>query len=46
MFKPGDIIHSKFRKIDVLINSAGHGPKGEILEISDDDWIKEWRFIF
>jgi NAD(P)-dependent dehydrogenase (short-subunit alcohol dehydrogenase family) len=24
--------------IDVLVNSAGHGPKGDILEISDDDW--------
>ena len=30
---------SKFGKIDVLINSAGHGPKGEILDISDEDWI-------
>jgi NAD(P)-dependent dehydrogenase (short-subunit alcohol dehydrogenase family) len=25
-------------RIDALINSAGHGPKGEILEISDEDW--------
>lgn len=25
-------------RLDVLVNSAGHGPKGEILEISDDDW--------
>lgn len=27
-----------FGKIDVLVNSAGHGPKGDILEISDEDW--------
>ncbi|MCV0427709.1 MAG: SDR family oxidoreductase [Roseibium sp.] len=27
-----------FGRIDVLVNSAGHGPKGDILEISDDDW--------
>lgn len=25
-------------RIDVVINSAGHGPKGPILDISDDDW--------
>ncbi len=25
-------------RIDVLVNSAGHGPKGPVLEISDDDW--------
>lgn len=24
--------------MDVLVNSAGHGPKGPVLEISDDDW--------
>ena len=30
----------KWGRIDVLVNSAGHGPKGPILEISDDDWHK------
>ena len=25
-------------RIDVLVNSAGHGPKGDILEMSDEDW--------
>lgn len=30
----------RWGRIDVLINSAGHGPKGDILEISDDDWHK------
>ncbi|TYC64183.1 SDR family oxidoreductase [Rhodobacterales bacterium] len=27
-----------FGRIDVLVNSAGHGPKGSIMDISDDDW--------
>ena len=25
-------------RIDVVVNSSGHGPKGELLELSDDDW--------
>ena len=27
-----------YGRIDVVVNSAGHGPKGDVLEISDDDW--------
>jgi len=27
-----------FGGIDAVVNSAGHGPKGDILEISDEDW--------
>ncbi|MBA5777822.1 SDR family oxidoreductase [Stappia sp. F7233] len=27
-----------FGRIDAVVNSAGHGPKGELLEISDADW--------
>lgn len=29
---------SRWGRVDVLVNSAGHGPKGPVLEISDDDW--------
>ncbi|MEO1067605.1 MAG: SDR family oxidoreductase, partial [Cyanobacteria bacterium J06638_6] len=25
-------------RVDVLVNSAGHGPKGPLLDLSDDDW--------
>ena len=28
----------RWGRIDALVNSAGHGPRAPILEISDDDW--------
>ncbi len=28
----------RWGRVDTLVNSAGHGPKGPVLEISDDDW--------
>lgn len=28
----------RWGRIDVLVNSAGHGPKGPILDITDDEW--------
>ena len=31
---------NKWGCIDVLVNSAGHGPKGPILELTDQDWLK------
>ena len=33
-----DLAISTWGRIDVLVNSAGHGPRAPILEISDDDW--------
>ncbi|CAM3980823.1 3-oxoacyl-ACP reductase [Bordetella tumbae] len=35
-----DAAIAKWDRIDVLVNSAGHGPRAPILEISDDDWHK------
>lgn len=29
---------AKWGRIDALVNSAGHGPRGPLLEISDEDW--------
>ena len=39
-------VYKKYKRIDVLINSAGHGPKGEILEINDEEWIKGMEVYF
>lgn len=33
-----DTAMESFGRIDVVVNSAGHGPKGKLLDISDDDW--------
>ena len=33
-----DLAMERWGRIDGLVNSAGHGPKGPVLEISDDDW--------
>jgi NAD(P)-dependent dehydrogenase (short-subunit alcohol dehydrogenase family) len=29
---------ARWGRVDVLVNSAGHGPKGPLLEISDETW--------
>jgi len=31
---------SKWGRIDVLVNSAAHGPRASILDLTDDDWHK------
>ena len=28
----------RWGRIDALVNSAGHGPRGQLLEITDEDW--------
>ncbi|MDR3100314.1 MAG: SDR family oxidoreductase [Paraburkholderia sp.] len=33
-----DLTVSRWGRIDVLVNSAGHGPRGPLLDISDEDW--------
>jgi NAD(P)-dependent dehydrogenase (short-subunit alcohol dehydrogenase family) len=33
-----DASHTRFGRIDVLVNSAGHGPRAPILDISDQQW--------
>lgn len=33
-----DLTLQKWGRVDALVNSAGHGPRGQILEIGDADW--------
>lgn len=33
-----DSAMERWGRVDVLVNSAGHGPKGPVLDISDDAW--------
>ncbi len=33
-----DATMERFGRIDALVNGAGHGPKGDVLDISDEDW--------
>jgi NAD(P)-dependent dehydrogenase (short-subunit alcohol dehydrogenase family) len=35
-----DLTLAKWGRIDVLVNSGGHGPRKPILEITDEDWHK------
>ncbi len=41
-----DAVIQRWGRIDVLVNSAGHGPKGKLLEISDEDWVKGLEVYF
>ena len=41
-----DLTMQRWGRIDVLVNSAGHGPKGPILEITDEDWFRGMETYF
>lgn len=36
----------RWGRIDALVNSAGHGPKGPLLDLSDADWIAGFDIYF
>ena len=46
MQKLVDATMQRYGRIDVLVNGAGHGPKGDLLAISDEDWIKGLEVYF
>lgn len=33
-----DEVQARWGRIDVLVNSAGHGPRADLLEITDEQW--------
>ena len=36
----------RWSRVDVLVNSAGHGPRAAMLEISDEDWHRAMDVYF
>lgn len=41
-----DTTLTAFGRIDVLVNSAGHGPRAPILDITDEEWVKGMETYF
>ena len=41
-----DLTLKKWGRVDILVNSAGHGPKGPLLKIKDEDWTKGMEIYF
>ena len=41
-----DLAMERWGRIDALVNSAGHGPRAPILDITDEDWHKGLEVYF
>lgn len=41
-----DLAMEKWGRIDVLVNSAGHGPRAPILDLTDEDWHEGMEVYF
>ncbi|MBX4926279.1 SDR family oxidoreductase [Rhizobium binae] len=41
-----DLSMERWGRIDALVNSAGHGPRAPILDLSDEDWHKGMEVYF
>jgi len=41
-----DLTMERWGRIDALVNSAGHGPRAPVLELSDEDWHRGMDVYF
>ncbi len=41
-----DATLDRWGRIDVLVNSAGHGPRGPVLDLADEDWHRGMEVYF
>ena len=41
-----DLTMSTFGRIDALVNSAGHGPRAPVLDLTDEDWHRGMEVYF
>ncbi|MCA9988139.1 MAG: SDR family oxidoreductase [Anaerolineales bacterium] len=41
-----DATMAEYGRIDAVVNSAGHGPKGDLLGLSDEDWVLGMEVYF
>lgn len=41
-----DLAMDRFGRVDALVNSAGHGPRGPILDLTDEDWSAGMEVYF
>jgi NAD(P)-dependent dehydrogenase (short-subunit alcohol dehydrogenase family) len=41
-----DLTMQRWGRIDALVNSAGHGPRGPLLELTDEDWHRGLEVYF
>ncbi|MBN9519005.1 SDR family oxidoreductase [bacterium] len=41
-----DTALGRFSRIDAVVNNTGHAPKGELLDLSDDDWRTGFDLLY